>query len=166
MEIALLLGLIILNGLFAMSEIALMTARKGRLTKLAEAGDGAAKAALLLGNDPNKFLSTIQIGITSIGVMNGIVGEATLAKPFSIWLQSFGTSVQAADYAATGLVVVVITYFSIVLGELVPKAHCTDQARAIGAPGRTPYDHPCHRSKTVRQTSFRIDTACSTAGRY
>jgi putative hemolysin len=73
--------LIILNGVFAMSEIALVTARKARLQKLAEAGDTAAKAALDLGNDPNKFLSTIQIGITSIGILNGIVGEAALAGP-------------------------------------------------------------------------------------
>ena len=121
MEIAILFGLIVLNGLFAMSEIALVTARKIRLSKLADAGDNAAKAALELGEDPNKFLSTIQIGITSIGVLNGIVGEATLAKPFGLWLQSLGTPQQVSDYAATGLVVVVITYFTIVVGELVPK---------------------------------------------
>lgn len=121
MEIALLFGLIILNGIFAMSEIALMTARKARLQKLAELGDGSAEAALELGNDPNKFLSTIQIGITSISILNGIVGEATLAKPFSIWLQTLGTPHAASDYLATGLVVVTITYFSIILGELVPK---------------------------------------------
>lgn len=121
MEIALLFGLILLNGVFAMSEIALVTARKVRLQKLAEEGDSAAKAALQLGEDPNKFLSTIQIGITSIGVLNGIVGEATLAKPFGIWLQSLGAPDKVSQYLATGLVVVTITYFSIVLGELVPK---------------------------------------------
>ena len=121
MEIALLFGLIILNGIFAMSEIALVTARKARLQKLADAGDGAAKAALLLGDDPNKFLSTVQIGITSIGILNGIVGEATLAGPFSLWMQSLGMPNPPSDYLATGLVVVAITYFSIILGELVPK---------------------------------------------
>jgi putative hemolysin len=121
MEIALLFGLIILNGIFAMSEVALITARKARLNKLAEAGDGAARAALNLGDDPNKFLSTVQIGITSISILNGIVGEATLAKPFGIWLQSIGTPTPLSDYMATGLIVVGITYFSIVLGELVPK---------------------------------------------
>ncbi|RJG00928.1 hemolysin family protein [Noviherbaspirillum sedimenti] len=121
MEIALLFGLIILNGIFAMSEIALMTARKIRLQKLADAGDGAALAALQLGEDPNKFLSTVQIGITSISVLNGIVGEATLAKPFSHWLETLGVPVTASQYSATALVVVTITYFSIVLGELVPK---------------------------------------------
>lgn len=121
MEIALLFGLIILNGAFAMTEIALVTARKARLSKLADAGDNGARAAMRLGDDPNKFMSTVQIGITSIGVLNGIVGEATLAKPFGQWLQSLGMSVPVSEYAATGLVVVTITYFSIVLGELVPK---------------------------------------------
>lgn len=121
MEVAILFGLILLNGIFAMSEIALVTARKARLQKQAEAGDNTAKAALDLGNDPNKFLSTIQIGITSIGILNGIVGEATLAGPFSIWLQSMGVATPLSGYLATGLVVVSITYFSIVLGELVPK---------------------------------------------
>lgn len=121
MEIALLIAFIILNGIFAMSEIALVTARKARLQKLINVGDGAAKAALELGNDPNKFLSTVQIGITSIGVLNGIVGEAALAGPFSIWLTSLGIPSPHAGYLATGLVVVIITYFSIVLGELVPK---------------------------------------------
>jgi putative hemolysin len=121
MEIAILLGLIVLNGVFAMSEIALMTARKARLQKLAEAGDLSAGAAIQLGDDPNRFLSTVQIGITSIGILNGIVGEATLAHPFSIWLQRIGVEGNLSGYLATGLVVISITYFSIVLGALVPK---------------------------------------------
>lgn len=121
MEIAILFGLVFLNGAFAMSEIALITARKVRLQKLAEGGDRAAAAAMQLGEDPNRFLSTVQIGITSIGILNGIVGEATLAHPFSIWLQKMGVLPGVSDYLATGLVVVSITYFSIVLGELVPK---------------------------------------------
>lgn len=121
MEIAIVLGLVLLNGLFAMSEIALMTARKARLQKLSEAGDNGAQAAIQLGDDPNKFLSTIQIGITSISILNGIVGEATLAGPLRTWLQAQGMEMPYAGYVATGLVVVIITYFSIVLGELVPK---------------------------------------------
>jgi putative hemolysin len=121
MEIVLLIALILLNGVFAMSEIALVTARKTRLQKLIDEGDSAAIAAAKLGEDPTRFLSTIQIGITSIGVLNGIVGEAALAQPFAEWLGSVGMPQQYAYYAATGLVVVVITYFSIVLGELVPK---------------------------------------------
>ncbi|MCB6185052.1 hemolysin family protein [Leeia sp. TBRC 13508] len=121
MEILILIGLIILNGLFAMSEIALVTARKARLMKLASEGDSSATVALKLGEDPTKFLSTIQIGITSIGILNGIVGEAVLAGPFSIWLQSLGVPESPADIGATAVVVIVVTYVSIVIGELVPK---------------------------------------------
>ncbi len=121
MEYLVLLGLIVLNGVFAMSEIALLTARKPRLMKLAADGDGAAATALELGADPTKFLSTIQIGITSIGILNGIVGEAVLAEPFSLWLQSLGVEQEAAQIGATAAVVVVVTYISIVIGELLPK---------------------------------------------
>lgn len=121
MEIFLLLALILLNGAFAMSEIALVTARRARLAKLAEGGDGAAAVAIKLGDDPNRFLSTIQIGITSIGILNGIVGEAALAGPLAVWLQSFGVEQGASEIGATVLVVLVITYVSIVVGELVPK---------------------------------------------
>lgn len=121
MEILILIGLIVLNGLFAMSEIALVTARKARLMKLAADGDNSASVALKLGEDPTKFLSTIQIGITSIGILNGIVGEAVLAGPLSQWLQSFGIAENAANIGATAAVVIVVTYVSIVVGELVPK---------------------------------------------
>ncbi|WP_137936763.1 hemolysin family protein [Chitinivorax sp. B] len=121
MEALILFGLIMLNGIFAMSEIALVTARKARLMKLAADGDQAAVVALQLGEDPTKFLSTIQIGITSIGILSGIVGEAVLAAPFSDWLQSLGMSEPAASLGATATVVIVVTYISIVIGELVPK---------------------------------------------
>ncbi|MCD6673672.1 MAG: hemolysin family protein [Burkholderiaceae bacterium] len=121
MEIALLFALIVLNGLFAMSEIALVTARKARLQKLAEEGDRGAAVALALGSDPNRFLSTIQIGITSIGILNGIVGQAALADPFADWLETLGARQPYSNWAATALVVVVVTYVSIVVGELVPK---------------------------------------------
>lgn len=121
MEIAILLALILLNGLFAMSEIALVTARKARLQRQIEAGDRGAIAAVKLGEDPTRFLSTVQIGITSIGVLNGVVGESTLAAPLATWLQGFGISTTTAGYMATAIVVAGLTYFSIVLGELVPK---------------------------------------------
>ena len=121
MEIAILFALICLNGLFAMSEIALVTARKARLQKLIDEGDSGAAAAVKLGEDPTRFLSTIQIGITSIGVLNGIVGEAALAEPLAHWLVSLGVSQSYASFGATALVVITITYFSIVVGELVPK---------------------------------------------
>jgi len=121
MEILVLVALIVINGLFAMSEIALVTARRARLAKLAEDGDGSAAVAMTLGEDPTRFLSTIQIGITSIGILNGIVGEAALAGPLAEWLQGYGMEQGVSEIGATVLVVVVITYVSIVVGELVPK---------------------------------------------
>ena len=121
MEILLLASLIVLNGLFAMSEIALVTARRARLAKLAAEGDRAAAVAIELGEHPTRFLSTIQIGITAIGILNGIIGEAVFADPFGTWLIGLGLDPDASRYVATALVVVVITYVTIVVGELVPK---------------------------------------------
>ncbi len=116
-----LLFLILLNGLFAMAEIALVTARRARLTALAESGSVPARAALQLTEQPTRLLSTVQIGITSIGVLNGIIGEAAFSSGIGQWLQRLGMSASASSVAATALVVVVITYLSIVVGELVPK---------------------------------------------
>ena len=122
MEILILLSLVLLNGFFAMSEVALLTARKARLEARAKQGDALAAAALRLASDPTRFLSTIQIGITSIGVLNGIVGEAFFSARASAWLQStFALQPTTADIMATVSIVVVITYVSIVVGELVPK---------------------------------------------
>ena len=121
MDILFLIALVLVNGAFAMSEIALVTARRARLARLAENGDGAAAVAVKLHDEPTRFLSTIQIGITSISILNGIVGEAILAVPLAIELQVLGLDTEASGIAATGLVVVVITYVSIVVGELVPK---------------------------------------------
>jgi putative hemolysin len=120
-EVLLLFGLILVNGMFAMSEIALVTARRARLQALVEQGDTGAAAALALNDEPTRFLSTIQVGITSIGILSGIVGEAAFAEPLAKWLVTLGADPGIARYGATGLVVVVVTYFSIVLGELVPK---------------------------------------------
>ncbi|MBU4526745.1 MAG: hemolysin family protein [Desulfomicrobium sp.] len=121
MDIALLAFLIVLNGVFAMSEIALVTARKSRLQRMADDGDKSAVVAMRLGEDPTQFLSTVQIGITAIGIMNGIVGEAALAGPLAGVLTQLGLDGQTSSITATTLVVVVITYFTIVVGELVPK---------------------------------------------
>jgi len=121
MELLFLIALILLNGAFAMSEIALVTARRARLARLAEDGDSAAAVAVKLHDDPTRFLSTVQIGITSIGILSGIVGEAVFAAPLAKWLIGLGLAVEASMILATVVVVVTITYFSIVVGELVPK---------------------------------------------
>jgi CBS domain containing-hemolysin-like protein len=121
MEIAILACLILLNGLFAMSEVALLTARRPRLEALAKHGDSLAAAAARLAAQPTRFLSTVQIGITSIGLLNGIVGEALLAAPLAAWLRALGLEHKASTIVATIFVVVIVTYVSIVVGELVPK---------------------------------------------
>jgi len=113
--------LIVLNGIFAMSEIALLTARKNRLQKLAEEGKSSAALALRLGEDPTTFLSTIQVGITSIGILNGIIGQSVFAGPVAGWLARLGLAPQTAAFVAIIAVVVLVTYVSIVVGELVPK---------------------------------------------
>lgn len=122
MDVALLIFLVFLNALFAMSEMALTAARKARLQVMVETGDAGAQAAMNLHDDPTKFLSVVQIGITSIGVLNGIVGDAAFSGPFAGWLRdTFLISDQAASVTATAMVVVVITFLTIIFGELVPK---------------------------------------------
>jgi putative hemolysin len=135
------IGLLILaNGLFAMSELALVSARKGRLRKLADAGDRRARRAMELGADPTRFLSTIQIGITSIGVLSGIVGESVLAEPFSVWLEGRGLTAPVAEVAATAAVVIGITYLTIVFGELVPKRFGQLRADSVARLVATPIE--------------------------
>ena len=122
MEFFILIILILLNGVFAMSEIALVTARRARLNIRAVAGSKSAQTAIRLGQDPTRFLSTVQIGITSIGLLSGIVGDSAFAVPLSHWLQStFPLSASTSMILATLITVMGITYLSIVVGELVPK---------------------------------------------
>ncbi len=122
MDLLLLLFLVILNGAFAMSEMALTASRKARLQVLVEAGEGGAQAALDLHENPTKFLSTVQIGITSIGVLNGIVGEAAFSRPLAQWIDAtLPVQPETAQWMATGLVVLIITVLTIIFGELVPK---------------------------------------------
>lgn len=122
MDVLLLVFLILLNGAFAMSEMALTASRKARLQVLVESGEGGAQAALDLHENPTKFLSTVQIGITSIGVLNGIVGEAAFSKPLALWIDAtLPVEPETAQWLATGLVVLIITVLTIIFGELVPK---------------------------------------------
>jgi putative hemolysin len=121
MEFLLIVFLTLLNGVFAMSELALAGSKRARLAALAEAGNHGAKAALELLGNPNQFLSTVQVGITSIGVLNGIVGEAAFSDGVAAWLQTWVTSEKASAITATALVVTTITFTTIIFGELVPK---------------------------------------------
>ena len=122
MDVALLVFLILLNALFAMSEMALTASRKARLAVMVETGDAGAQAAMTLHDNPTRWLSTVQIGITSISVLNGIVGDAAFSAPFAKWLQeTLSIHDRAAEIAATAMVVVTITFLTIIFGELVPK---------------------------------------------
>jgi putative hemolysin len=139
MDVALLFFLIVLNALFAMSEMALTASRKARLQVMIEAGESGAQAAMDLHENPTKFLSVVQIGITSIGILNGIVGDAAFSAPFAHWLhERFAIQERAAEITATAMVVVIITFVTIIFGELVPKrigqTHPESVARLVSRP--------------------------------
>ena len=121
MDFLLIAFLTLLNSVFAMSEMALSSSRKARLVVMAESGDKGAQAALGLLGNPTQFLSSVQVGITSIGMLNGIIGEAAFSGGLSVWLQSLGMPLRPSEFTATALVVAIITYITIVFGELVPK---------------------------------------------
>lgn len=120
-EIFILLSLIFLNALFTMSEIALVSARKGRLESLANKGDLKAKAALALAENPEKFLSTAQIGITLISILTGVYSGEKFGKDLQPLLERFEPIREYAGTIATGIVVIIVTFLSIIFGELIPK---------------------------------------------
>ena len=128
LEIAVVIALTVLNGIFAMSETAMVSARRARLRENAEGGDRGARAALGLAEDPNRFLSTVQIGISLIGVLAGAFGGAALAGPLAEDLRAVPVVAPYAEPVAFALVVGSITYLSLIVGELVPKR------LALGAP--------------------------------
>ncbi len=121
MDIFLIFSLIVMNGIFAMSEIALISSRKTRLQHWAEEGRTGAARALKMANDPSHFLSTVQVGITLIGVLNGAIGESAIADKLDAY---FGQIPELARYSrsiSVALMVLIVTYFSLIVGELVPK---------------------------------------------
>ena len=120
-EILIIIGLILLNGVFSMSEVAMISARKSRLSTDARKGSKAAQKALDLSGNPDKFLSTVQIGITLIGILTGIYSGNQIAVDLTDLLKSFGMSQAYAFVVAQGIIVVLVTYLTIVFGELVPK---------------------------------------------
>lgn len=121
MDIVLILLLILLNGVFAMSEIAVVSSRKSRLQNLADDGSLGAEAALSLHQEPSSFLSTIQVGITLVGILNGAIGEAAVADPLAAWIARIPVLEPYAKAVALTITVIGLTYFSVVVGELVPK---------------------------------------------
>lgn len=138
MEILIIFFLILLNGVFSMSEIALISARKNRLETAAKKGNKNAQIALDLSNSPNKFLSTVQIGITLIGILTGIYSGDKITKDVETFILGFEIVKPFAHSLAVGIVVVVLTFFSLVLGELLPKRiglnHPESIAKAVAWP--------------------------------
>ena len=121
MDILLIVFLILLNGLFSMAEMAVISSRKARLQNLADEGRLGADAALKLHLEPSRFLSTIQIGITSVGILSGAIGELVFSDPLAAWLRDIPALAPYAGGIAMTITVVGLTYFSVVVGELIPK---------------------------------------------
>jgi putative hemolysin len=120
-EALIILLLIVINGIFALSEVALVASRKARLQQLAREGDHKAKTALELAESPSRFLSTVQTGITLIGILAGAFGGATIAEKLTAYFKTFPLLASYAESIGLGMVVLVITYLSLIIGELVPK---------------------------------------------
>ena len=135
MDTLLIIFLTLLNGAFAMSEMSLAASRKARLAAMAEVGDKGAQTALHLLEHPTQFLSSVQVGITSIAILSGIVGEAAFSDDLSVWLQGMGMPPRPSAIAATAIVVAIITFITILFGELVPWL-------ALNRRGLTVFIHP------------------------
>ncbi len=132
-QIVVILLLLIANGVFAMSELAVASARKVRLQQRAEEGDAGARAALELANDPGRCLFTVQIGITLIGILTGAFGGEALGGALADVFAPLPVVGRYADGLGLGIVVALITYFSLIVGELVPKQLALGNAEGIAA---------------------------------
>ena len=121
LEVAIIAVLLVANGVFAMAEIAVVSARKTKLRHWADEGNARAQAALDLASSPDRFLAAVQVGISAIGVLAGAFGGATIAEEIGAWLQRVPALAPYGEAVGLGIVVVLITYFSLVIGELVPK---------------------------------------------
>jgi putative hemolysin len=132
-EIVIIIALVFVNGFLSMAEMAMVSARKTRLQELANGGDDDASQALEVSKEPNKFLSAVQIGITLVGIFAGVFGGATIAKSLAAWLSTLGVPVGYSSGISIGIVVVSITYLSLVIGELVPKRLALSRAERIAS---------------------------------
>lgn len=139
-EIALIFVLLIANGIFAMTEIAIVSSRRGKLQAMAEAGNKGAKKALELADTPERFLSTVQIGITLIGILASVFGGARIADRLSVILAGVPWLGQFADNLAFIIVIGALTYFSLVIGELVPKRLAMQHPESIASAMAKPMD--------------------------
>ena len=132
-DLLIILLLVLANGVFSMSEMAVVAARKARLEQRADAGDAGARAALILANAPTRFLSTVQLGITLIGIIAGAFGGAALSETLAASLRQIPLLAPYSEAVGFGLVVLLITYLSLVLGELVPKRLALNNAERVAS---------------------------------
>src|SRR5690606_4282382 len=132
-EIAVVVVLICVNGLLAMSELAVVSSRPSRLKAMADKGANGAATAMKLAENPGRFLSTVQIGITLVGVLSGAFSGATLGLRLSQWLITVGVPASAASTLGVGTVVAAITYGSLIIGELVPKQIALRNPEAVAS---------------------------------
>jgi len=132
-DLILVLTLILLNGVFAMSEIAIVSSRRARLLQMADAGGTGARHALTLASEPTRFLSSVQVGITSIGILNGAIGEASIASRLRPSLEQVPVLAPYAETLSLGIMVILLTYVSLILGELVPKRLALTHPEAIAS---------------------------------
>ena len=139
-DVILLLGLILLNGVFAMSEIAIVSSRRTRLLQMAAAGGTGPRHALKLAAEPTRFLSSVQVGITSIGILNGAIGEASIASRLRTSIEHVPVLAPYADTLSLAMMVIFLTYVSLILGELVPKRLALTHPEAIASIIARPMD--------------------------
>ncbi len=133
LDVLVILALIVLNGFFAMAELAVVSSRRPRLLAMERADHRGAAAALALHNDPSRFLSTVQVGITLIGVLNGAYSGASLSGPLAARLAPLGLAPDTAQDVAFGVVIVLVTFLSLMVGELVPKQIALRRPESIAA---------------------------------
>lgn len=158
-ELLIVLGLILLNGLFALSELAVVSARQPRLKALAANGKAGAQTALALSADPGKFLSAVQIGITLIGIINGAYSGETFGEYAYTAFRDLGLSETAAAALGYGSVIAVITYLSVIVGELVPKNIALRNAERIAclvAPAMTAFSRIARPAVWLLDNSTRL----------
>ena len=162
-EIMLILGLVLVNGVFAMSEIAVVSSRKSRLQQRASGGDAGARRAIELAEDPSRFLSTVQIGITLVGVFAGAYGGASIAGRLDGYLEGFPAIAPYSEGLALFTVVAAITFLSLVVGELVPKRialnHEHPPSERGWRPEAPPQLHPRGRGCAAAWTRGRLPSA-------
>ncbi len=164
-----LFALVLVNGLFAMAELAVFSSRATRLRQLAQGGSRGARAALRLLDDPTRFLSTVQFYITLIGVLAGVYSGPRFAQPLAAWLGRFDFLAPVTAYLDTmayGIVVVGVTFLSLIIGELVPKRWALTNPEAIASIARAADGSARDREHAVRLGPAGLDRARRAAGRY